>query len=222
MYFNQFVNLLFCLGFFLVSCTPSVQVQEILEGKKSSESQDPGLNPQSDEMGCKRPYGDESIWNVPIDWSIARIRPNSASMIAAFFKDNHWIGSEASKYTSPIYFATNETPLVTVQLNNGRSYRDAFDDRNIKFGVQGGTVQVPIPVLAQPAPGSDSQLAVINLDSGEEWGIKDCGPQAAFIVITFIIPGSLPWVLQIVVQASASLPVSYDPVRSTVEQLVMR
>src|SRR5690349_14468341 len=48
---------------------------------------------QSEGIACKRPYPDESIWNVPIDWSVAKIHPMSDLMINAFFASEAWVGA---------------------------------------------------------------------------------------------------------------------------------
>jgi hypothetical protein len=40
------------------------------------------------------------------------------------------------------------------------------------MGEQGATVEMPLPPEAVPAPGTDGQLVVINLDTGEEWGLN--------------------------------------------------
>ena len=119
---------------------------------------------------CAPPYSATSIWNVPIDWSTAQIHPQSNLMMSAFFKDNDFIGSDTSQYAQNIYYVTNSTPLVPVKLREW-SFRDAINDIDIKYGDPGGTVWVPLPADARPAPGTDAQLAVVNIESGEEWGM---------------------------------------------------
>ena len=120
---------------------------------------------------CDRPYSKTSLWNVPLDWKKAKYHPNSDDMIAAFFKNNSWVGSDSSQYAPNVYFVTNETPLVSVVLWPDRSFRDATDDITIQVGEQGAIVWLPLPQDATPAPGTDGELAVINLDNGQEWGI---------------------------------------------------
>src|SRR5215212_9782306 len=51
-----------------------------------------------EEVFCKRPYQNSSIWNTPIDWSIAKIHPDSDVMMAAFFENTDWIGSDTSQF----------------------------------------------------------------------------------------------------------------------------
>src|SRR5215216_3348655 len=64
------------------------------------------------DISCKRPYPDSSIWNVPLDWSIAKIHPMNDLMMSAFFKSRDWIGADTSQYTPNVYWVSNGTPLV--------------------------------------------------------------------------------------------------------------
>lgn len=121
---------------------------------------------------CERPYPDSSIWNVPLDWSIARIHPMSDLMMDAFFEADDWIGADTSQFTPNMYWVSNDTPLVPVQLLENR-FRDAINDRQVQFGQPAGTVWMPLPSEALPAVGTDGQLVVINVDTGEEWGLNE-------------------------------------------------
>jgi hypothetical protein len=124
------------------------------------------------EVFCERPYSDSSIWNVPIDWSIAKIHPMSELMMTAFFEDDDWIGSDTSQYTPNVYFVSNQTPLVPVKLMQNR-FRDAINDLQVQFGEPADVVSVPLPADALPAVGTDGQLVVVNVDTGEEWGLNE-------------------------------------------------
>src|SRR5215211_355363 len=86
-----------------------------------------------EDPACKRPYPDSSIWNVPLDWSVAKIHPASDLMMDAFFKSDDWIGADTSKFTPNMYWVTNSTPLVPVQLLENR-FRDALDDQQLQYG----------------------------------------------------------------------------------------
>lgn len=123
-------------------------------------------------LSCQRPYADSSIWNTPIHWSTAHIHANSAQMMAAFFKTHTSIGANTLQYAPNIYFATNQTPLMPVKLRWYISFQDAIDDLVLRYGEKGATVWVPIPANALPSPGTDGELVIINIDSGEEWGIS--------------------------------------------------
>jgi hypothetical protein len=126
----------------------------------------------AEDISCKRPYPHSSIWNVPIDWSVAKIHPMNNRMMEAFFADYDWIGSDTSRFTPNLYWISKETPLVPVRLIKYR-FRDAFDDAQVRYGEPGGLVWMPLPAHARPAAGTDGQLAVINLETGEEWGLND-------------------------------------------------
>lgn len=93
-------------------------------------------------------------------------------MMAAFFEGDSWVGSDTSQYSPNIYFVNSQTPLVPVKLRE-YSFRDAITDMRVDMGEPGGIVYIPLADNARPAPGSDGQLAVINLDSGEEWGLTE-------------------------------------------------
>jgi hypothetical protein len=123
-------------------------------------------------FSCKRPYEDSSIWNLPLDWSIAKIHPMSDLMMQAFFENDDWIGSDTSQFAPNIYWVDNDTPLVPVRLAENR-FRDALEDQAVLFSEPAASVQIPLPAEALPAKGSDGQLVVINVDTGEEWGLNE-------------------------------------------------
>lgn len=124
-----------------------------------------------EEFYCQRPYSDSSIWNVPIDWSTAKIHPMSDLMMRAFFDSENWIGADNSKYTPNVYWVSDRTPRVPVKLLENR-FRDAINDGNLQYGEPAGVVWMPLPLNARPAAGTDGQLVVINVDTGEEWGLN--------------------------------------------------
>jgi len=126
----------------------------------------------AEDVSCKRPYPHSSIWNVPIDWSVAKVHPMNDRLMDAFFADYDWIGSDTSRFTPNLYWISNETSLVPVRLIKYR-FRDAFNDAEVMYGEPGGVVWMPLPPDARPAAGTDGQLAIINLETGEEWGLND-------------------------------------------------
>lgn len=107
-----------------------------------------------------------------MDWSTAQIHPMSDLMIDAFFEGKGWIGTDTSQFTPNVYWASKDTPLVPVQLRKNR-FRDAINDQIIQYGEPAGTVWMPLPAQALPAVGTDGQLVVINIDTGEEWGLNE-------------------------------------------------
>lgn len=92
-------------------------------------------------------------------------------MMSAFFKSRDWIGADASQYAPNVYWVSNSTPLVPVKLMKNR-FRDAMNDQTLFYGETAGVVWMPLPSDARPAAGSDGQLVVINIDTGEEWGLN--------------------------------------------------
>ncbi len=142
--------------------TPTITMTEDIQDHPTSFSNDV-------ESGCFRPYADKSVWNMPIDWSKTRIHPHNDEMLAAFFQDEKWIGSNTDKYTPNLYFVTSSANLVPVKVVN--RFRDVINDESIDYGISGDINWMPIPPDAEPAIGTDSQLAIVNLQSGEEWGI---------------------------------------------------
>lgn len=128
--------------------------------------------PEISNVFCERPYQDSSIWNTPIDWSVAKIHPMNDLMMATFFKTTDWIGTDTSQYTPNVYLVSSNTPLVPVKLKEYR-FRDAIKDTALQYGEPAGIVRMPLPSDARPAVGTDGQLVVINMDTGEEWGLNN-------------------------------------------------
>ena len=163
-----------CLSivFLVASCVPGKAPGEAATATRPGNEATVTSAPDSTKPAnwCKRPYTDSSIWNVPIDWTVARVHPQSELMMAAFWEGDTWIGSDPYQYAPNIYVVDNNTPLVPVKLRKNR-FRDALDDRTIQYGQPGGVVMVPLPSNALPAPGTDAQLVAVNVDTGEEWGI---------------------------------------------------
>ncbi|MGB8983578.1 MAG: hypothetical protein WCC12_17045 [Anaerolineales bacterium] len=93
-------------------------------------------------------------------------------MMGVFFENDDWIGSDTSQYAPNVYFVSNETPLVAVKLRKNR-FRDAFNDAGLRYGEPAGVVPLPLPFDARPAVGTDGQLVVVNIDTGEEWGLNE-------------------------------------------------
>lgn len=164
------IVLLLVLTCLLVSCVPGKLFGQDATALPSGNDATAIPIPTKSDDWCKRPYADSSIWNVPIDWTIAREHPQSKEMMAAFWEGDSWIGSNPYQYAPNIYMVDNDTPLVAVKLRKNR-FRDALDDQTIRYGQPGGVVMVPLPANALPAPGTDAQLVAVNVDTGEEWGI---------------------------------------------------
>jgi hypothetical protein len=158
------------IGFLLMVLYNSQPTQPTMENATQTPPyrsiSSPTAFPGFEEATCKRPYPDTSIWNVPIDWSIAKIHPMSDLMMSAFFASENWIGADTSRFTPNVYWVSNRTPLVSVHLLQNR-FRDALSDQTLKYGEPAGLVWMPLPTDARPAVGTDGQLVVINVDTGE-------------------------------------------------------
>lgn len=152
--------------FFLSSCEETAGLLPFIDKPESSK---PEVNAPD---GCSRPYAEDSIWNIPVDWQIAQIHPDSEAMIDAFFESYGWIGANTASYAPNIYFVNEQTPLSQVKLRE-YSFRNVINDQQISYGEPGGIVLLPLPDNAKPSPGTDGQLAVINLDTREEWGMNE-------------------------------------------------
>jgi len=174
-----------CLIAVLTACSTSdsqIQRPEIAATVATNEVVNPTSEPgdailqQTQSAGnidsgeCFRPYENTSIWNVPLDWSRARVHPDSGDMMNAFFQDQGWIGAETSKYAPNIYLIDNTTPLVSVELRY--RFRNVINDNEIELGSPNDVAWMPLPNNAEPSPGTDGQLVVVNLETGEEWGIN--------------------------------------------------
>jgi hypothetical protein len=112
---------------------------------------------------CKRPYAADSPWNVPV----GRVQGTPAGL-----RDP--LTSDPSQFTFPVYEVTRRTPLRTVRFDGWYSRVVAGGRRlvNVRGGGSGGTARVPIPAHASGAAGYDSQVIVVNRDTGEEWDMS--------------------------------------------------
>jgi hypothetical protein len=112
---------------------------------------------------CKRPYAADSPWNVPV----GRVQGRPAGL-------SDRLTSDPSQYTFPVYEVTSRTPLRTVRYDGWYSRVFAGGTRlvNVRAGESGGTARVPIPAHARAAAGYDSQVIIVNRDTGEEWDLS--------------------------------------------------
>jgi hypothetical protein len=113
---------------------------------------------------CKRPYASDSPWNVPV----GRVQGRPAGL-----RDS--LTSDPSQYTYPVYEVTRRTPLRTVRFDGWYSRVVDGGTRLVNVragGSSGGTARVPIPAHARAADGYDSQVIVVNRDTGEEWDMS--------------------------------------------------
>ncbi|WP_031485368.1 hypothetical protein [Maridesulfovibrio frigidus] len=114
--------------------------------------------------GEVRPYADDSPWNMPIG-------PNpSYDAYSSGYTDamNGVFGSDATRYTMPVYIVNSKTPMSKV-VYSGKFSEVTRKGRRVKVH-KAGIISAPIPADAKPAAGRDGQIIVWNPDTGEEWG----------------------------------------------------
>lgn len=118
----------------------------------------------------RRPYSDNSPWNTPIG-SSPDVHPRSAAGVAAIGGPREITG-DPSQYTYPVFVVDGNTPVRTVQLSGvfsdvrGSGTRDS----SMRFLTDDPAVRVPIADNFRAADGSDSQLVIVNPETGDEWG----------------------------------------------------
>ncbi|MGI9658630.1 MAG: calcium-binding protein [Gaiellaceae bacterium] len=125
---------------------------------------DPGASAEGGSESCPRPYAASSAWNTPIGAS-AVYDPDSAAYVARI---EGQLTSDPSQFTFPVYEVSSDTPLQPVQLSGW--FSDVTGDGRLMENTEAITVEIPVPVDAEPAAGEDAQIVIVNVDTGEEWG----------------------------------------------------
>ena len=113
--------------------------------------------------GCARPYAATSPWNTPVGG--APRHPRSAFHVGAL---TGALSSDPNQYTYPVYGVTAATPLQTVTVSGW--FSNVTDGGRRLVNQRGGTVRLPVPPGAAPAPGSDAQIILVDHATGDEWG----------------------------------------------------
>lgn len=124
--------------------------------------------PDDERLG--RPYADGSPWNTPID-PAAPVHPDSARLVRAV---GARLTSDPTQYTMPVYEVSAGTPRVPVRVT-GR-FSEVTDGGQEVDALRDTEVTVPLPSRAQPAPGSDGQVVVVDVSTGDEWGLWRARP----------------------------------------------
>jgi 3-phytase len=115
---------------------------------------------------CARPYTDSSPWNTPISAGVV-VHPDSGMHVAALGSP---LTSNPAQFTFPIYLVDAATPRETVTLTGW--YSNVTNGGRTLVNQREGTVDLPIPVGALPAAGTDAQMIMIDPLTGEEWGLS--------------------------------------------------
>jgi len=122
-------------------------------------------------VDCQRPYSDDSPWNTKIGPN-PRYHPRSEQLVTALEGP---FGSNPDTYTYPVYTVTSATPVQTVYFS-GTFSNVTGDGTKLTLRKGGGKVEVPIPTRALASRGTDSQIIIINTETGDEWGFWQARP----------------------------------------------
>lgn len=138
---------------------------------------------------AQRPYTIDSPWNTPIVgnpyvisvWNdtlgfITNQKWNEgykgqlSGTTEVSSPDTHFLTSDPTQYTYPVYFTTDADPLINIYFSG--TWRKASQPEAMDPWPGSGSVQqLRIPATAQAAAGTDGQIIVINRSTGEEIGI---------------------------------------------------
>ena len=113
-----------------------------------------------------RIFSSDSFWYKPIPEHVA-LHPNSANFVSEFIRQKATyygnVAINAEKYASPVYVVDSETPLVSVEQWNCQ------DKKNLDSGLRTQWADVPIPLYAIPAGGSDAEMTIYQPGIDKIW-----------------------------------------------------
>ncbi len=115
-------------------------------------------------MHKKRPYSDDSPWNLEIG-SNPIYDDRSDQYITSL---EGVFGSDPTQYSKPVYEVDNGTSVKTVTLSN--YFSEVTDNNSRLVRTRSVTVSVPIPDGAKSSKGTDGQIIIWNPETGDEWG----------------------------------------------------
>jgi hypothetical protein len=111
----------------------------------------------------KRPYSDDSPWNLKIGPNPV-YDPQTDLLVTAL---EGIFGSNAKSYANPIYEISDDITPKRVHISG--VFSEVTDNGTLLTKQKGGTVLIPIPEEACPAEGTDSQIVIWKLQTGDEW-----------------------------------------------------
>jgi hypothetical protein len=125
-------------------------------------------------FACARPYASDSVFNqaLPADPQLA---PNSAAIVSGF--QAHGLAFAGGPTTSAltttsgriaVYYSASSDPLVTIHC----TYYWGANTCNGANGVVIDGLQVRIPTAAQPAPGTDKHMTIVDQANGREYDFE--------------------------------------------------
>lgn len=135
----------------------------------------------------RRPYSDDSPWNTPLP-DDAPIHPASEELVARIDRE---LTSDVDQYTMPVYEVDGDTPTVPVRVQH--LFSEVVADGTEVERRQEVTVDVPLPPDAAAAEGTDAQVVVIDLDTGDEWGFWQLAPEGDGFTATNGYRYNLAW-----------------------------
>jgi hypothetical protein len=125
----------------------------------------------ADEVAKKRPYSDDSPWNLKIGPKPV-FDPNSDMYIAQFHGP---FGANPNMYAKPVYEVSQSTPRKSVIVS--RWYSNVINNGTKLIRQREVTVTIPIPDNAVPAKGRDAHIILWDPKTGDEWGFWQAEPQ---------------------------------------------
>jgi hypothetical protein len=124
------------------------------------------VNAEPDAASKNMIFSPESFWYKPIP-ADANLHPNSSNYVKEFLRQKKtYYGTvtiNTINYTSPVYYASPDTPKVTVK--EWDCQRKGASDRLLKEYWS----NVPVPLYAIPAKGSDAEMSIYDADTDSLW-----------------------------------------------------
>lgn len=125
----------------------------------------------ADEVAEKRPYSDDSPWNLKIGPKPV-YDPNSDMYITQL---HGLFGANPNMYAKPVYEVSQSTPRKSVMVS--RWYSNVINNGTKLIRQREVTVTIPIPDKAVPARGRDAHIIFWDPQTGDEWGFWQAEPQ---------------------------------------------
>lgn len=122
------------------------------------------------EMRGMRPYVGESAWNTPIPAG-AEVDNDSTYHITLFrnYDPNGRLGTNNTSFAIPIYFVHSTVQPMRSITVTGLSKTLDLTGANVDAG---SPRPIPIPPGTVQSNGSDGAVCLIDLDTGDEWNIR--------------------------------------------------
>ncbi|AZQ65920.1 hypothetical protein EF888_01495 [Silicimonas algicola] len=140
------------LASLIPSCTPPSMEEE---GKTTAASQRPIKETTS---SYTRPYGRNAPWNVPVA-GLPRHPENEKYADLLWFKASDRPGNfniRMQEYTYPVYSTKDATGFFPVETDWPSNLHEKL---------------IPWNPAWRPAPGSDAQVIVLDVENGKEWNL---------------------------------------------------